>query len=538
MAKDQRTAILVIHGMGQQRPFQPLDAFVRGLRDALKDLNNTVQLTHFLNGRQTVFDHYIRIECIETDNLKRPLDVYEYYWAPITQGGATFVQILSWFCVTVLTPLKRLAYNLPLVMQKGKKLTLTGQFWSEIWRVVWIPLAGLTIAGFVVILVKRSVGLVGELTKALRAGIPPYQTWTAALPDTFTGLVFLGAGVAVLAIFISLPEQIRDLIRLRRIRPGIIKLLLGLIQDVVRASVRGWVVRIKEGLSGFGQAVGQWDAEIKARRVFMVISIITVGLLCVLLFWISRGGFPFTRVVANVLGMLQERVWYFAWIIILVGLVWFLKTVFVSYIGDVALYVTADETSSFFHTRSQILQHATTKLRHLLRKYDSVALAGHSLGSVIAYDIINRLRTEARLSSSPSTESSEETVTREEFARLKTLITFGSPLDKVLYFFRQRVSPYETVRAHILHELHGFRQLPDLLTSDASIVDLSSPPDHDVTWINFYSPMDPISARLNLYRDVDNQLLWYWIPGLSHVSYWHDPKFYQAVLQALQRDDG
>lgn len=29
-----RTAILVVHGMGQQQPFQPLDLFVRGLKGA------------------------------------------------------------------------------------------------------------------------------------------------------------------------------------------------------------------------------------------------------------------------------------------------------------------------------------------------------------------------------------------------------------------------------------------------------------------------------------------------------------------------
>jgi len=91
------------------------------------------------------------------------------------------------------------------------------------------------------------------------------------------------------------------------------------------------------------------------------------------------------------------------------------------------------------------------------------------------------MRVEAQLSAgSLTTGSIVVPLTKEDLQRLKTFITFGSPLDKVLYFFRQQLKPYETVRAHILHELHGFRQRPDLLTSDDTIVDSSLPPEDQV----------------------------------------------------------
>ena len=165
--------------------------------------------------------------------------------------------------------------------------------------------------------------------------------------------------------------------------------------------------------------------------------------------------------------------------------------------GDIALYTTANENSAFFVTRAAILKEATRRVRYLLRdpQYQSVAIAGHSLGSVIGYDTINQLRTEARLSggvraslddlsklvvnlNSQDAFAAEELIkevkstmqgasvsmpaTPEEIAKLRTFITFGSPLNKVLYFFRTKIKVYETVRRHIIQDLQGFRLLSDI----------------------------------------------------------------------------
>ena len=95
-----RTAILVIHGMGQQQPFQPLDSFVRGLRNTLTDRGNDVELVHFMHGRNAVFDHFVRIQVQNPTTgaaVVQALDVYEFYWSPLTQGRATFGQVLRWF---------------------------------------------------------------------------------------------------------------------------------------------------------------------------------------------------------------------------------------------------------------------------------------------------------------------------------------------------------------------------------------------------------------------------------------------------------
>lgn len=479
----------------------------------------------------------------QTGGPDRLLDVYEFYWAPLTQGKASFIQVLSWFRKTTLTPLKRFAFNLPLVMQKNGNIASVAWFLNEVWRVIWITLVGVAIAGLVGFLVERSAQFFTELQNAVRAAIPTYETWTLALSDASTALIFLGLVVGLFAILLSIPEQIRDLNRLRHLRPGFSKLLWRSVRRTFNKSSGPWFQKAMASFGGFREAIGgarRWDAEIKARRRFLWLSILAVAGFGIALSWAGRGRYPFTDIVANVFQQLGwQGIANLGLIALLIGAGWVFKAVFVDYLGDVALYVTADETSAFYRTRSEILHEASRKLRYLLRNYRTVALVGHSLGSVIAYDTINRLRLETQLPPSASTTASvEEVLTNGEFERLKTFITFGSPLDKVLYFFRQRIKPYETVRAHILHELHGFRRLPDLLTSDETIVDQTMPPNDTVRWINFYSHMDPVGARLDFYMDVDNRSRWYWIWGKAHVSYWYDQGFYRAVVETLDQDGG
>ena len=133
-----------------------------------------------------------------------------------------------------------------------------------------------------------------------------------------------------------------------------------------------------------------------------------------------------------------------------------------------------------------------------------------------------------------------------ELSRLKTFVTFGSPLNKVLYFFRTRVQGYETLRAHILNELHGFRRAPDVLslvseisdavmTSDGVRLDKegNSEPLDSLYWLNVSAPLDPISGRIVSYQRIYEYRRWFLLPGLCHMSYWYDRRFYEEVLAAI-----
>src|SRR5205807_6950048 len=254
----------------------------------------------------------------------------------------------------------------------------------------------------------------------------------------------------------------------------------------------------------------RWTVEIPSRRYLLLLSLLGASALLWALVQIGLGAERWwmpSRFVANGLGALWQRGRLrqigLAGGLLLLAVV--IKRGFVDYIADIALYTTADDNSRFFASRRLILDEATRKLRWLLRqpRYTSVALAGHSLGSAIAYDALDRLRFESTLRT-PAAGGEAPPLTREEFARLRTFVTFGSPLDKIVYFFRTTLRPYETVRAHIINELHGFRRPADLVASSWRIGDAPpfDPRDAGVRWLNVYSPMDPISARLYSFRDV------------------------------------
>ena len=141
---------------------------------------------------------------------------------------------------------------------------------------------------------------------------------------------------------------------------------------------------------------------------------------------------------------------------------WLLRRVLVGYLGDIAVYVTADAKAASYAARTAILDQSTTALARLLRDdrcgFDQVIVAGHSLGSVIAYDTINELLSRVWAAGDQLGRGVEPAVERDDLTRLHGLVTFGSPLDKIYYLFREHVGSDQAVRAQILSFLHSYRR--------------------------------------------------------------------------------
>jgi hypothetical protein len=593
----RRQAILIAHGIGQQQPFQVLDSFSTGFSRELCAEHEEPTLTHHKLGRNTVFDHYISVE-----SKSRRLDVYELCWAPLTQGQAGFLDVIRWIAATALTPVQRFAFNIPLITKRASKRYPTGsgagyrlavarEFLRELRRVTFVPLLLLAIAAGALVLVGAS----GNAGRLIVTTLQESSAWA------LLGLVIIAAtfGVAS-ALIISLTAQLRDLHRLTRRRGG------------------------RTGAEGEAKFRGDRGIpyEVSARQLLLFFSVAMVAVLAIAILaeiWIAGA------LVLPALAMFGG--------VAIVVLAWGVKRVLVDYVADIALYATADENSLFYKTRSAILLEATRKLRWLLRQpYDDVILAGHSLGSVIAYDALSWLRTEQRVTRSyaaelgtvlkqlgaglqaklPTTSQRELdavlqplvaylvaqaqfTLRREtqdllarlvqfislvpseaamaarscideldqlleragqaaaaplapgDFSKLRTLVTFGSPLNKFVYFFRAKVSPYEVVRAHILHDLHGFRRSPDLSDSDLEIREddakLEEPADA-IRWLNIWSRLDPVSGDLAYFEGVKSVEMHYPLWGACHTQYWHDPRFYCLVKEVIDavaaapRDEG
>ncbi|MFA6560742.1 MAG: hypothetical protein WCV00_02405 [Verrucomicrobiia bacterium] len=96
----QNTAVLVIHGIGNQNPLETLDSFARELLKTLDpDSNRGIELEHRLEPRHDEeaggrwFDSFLRLTCAKEETH---LDIYEYYWANLSENKATVEDIRRW----------------------------------------------------------------------------------------------------------------------------------------------------------------------------------------------------------------------------------------------------------------------------------------------------------------------------------------------------------------------------------------------------------------------------------------------------------
>ena len=210
-------------------------------------------------------------------------------------------------------------------------------------------------------------------------------------------------------------------------------------------------------------------------------------------------------------------------------LAWGLRTLYVQYVGDVAAYVSAHDVSKFQEIRKGI-QDATCKVAQSVYGakqpsgdflYDRVVVVAHSLGSLISYDALNRLINDEVANSGPVTIPD----------RTKLFLTFGSPLDKIAFLFRNQ-KKNSTVR----EAFAGAKQ--------PMILDYQYRPKR---WINLYSPLDPVSGKLDFYdtplsaasspatskRIESRPDPRAWIPLGAHVQYWNNPALRRILIDEL-----
>jgi hypothetical protein len=186
-------------------------------------------------------------------------------------------------------------------------------------------------------------------------------------------------------------------------------------------------------------------------------------------------------------------------------------------------------------------------------EYEEIVVVGHSLGSVIAYDTVNALLNQ-KPSPPPNCNAPGPPKPQHPLEvprRTKTLLTFGSPLDKTAYVFRcQRPEENE------IREALAAAKQPMILDYDY----------RPKSWVNLYSRDDWFSGSLEFY-DVPKQkhpwyrLLWAkftgkplpslpappggdqrvrnWkdpeacIPLIGHTYYWKSEKFASELYKAV-----
>lgn len=219
--------------------------------------------------------------------------------------------------------------------------------------------------------------------------------------------------------------------------------------------------------------------------------------------------------------------------VLLVALVWVppvlaaivVRRFLVEYVGDVVAYVSSHSVSRFNEIRKSIQKISTDVAGAVYRAvgedgrpvYSRVIVVGHSLGSVVAYDTLNNLITQDRL------DGDSAAVCR----RTAMLLTFGSPLNKTAYIFRNQRAKGSEVRE----------------TMAAAVQPLiSSSENRTMPWVNIYSRNDWIGGKLEFYdlnppdpawmvdnkEDLDART-----PLAAHGEHWANPMLAEVLRVAI-----
>ncbi len=478
-----KRAVLFIHGIGLQRRFEELTNFVNGLldADALKRFrNNGKKLSDELKemyeskgeaGKEMFqeksvtlgkglelgiemfneYEHYdtrlaFKVPPEKTGDAPVEVDVYEMYWAPFMAAQINLYGVLLWMMSTVPKLFRSASpLRLPPSERMGKIILETGRF---------LLVIGVT---FLVLGVVYELGLwMIASGRLLLENFPTSQfIWTWRFLFLVPGLLlacFIAYGVVGMNIMIDLERAV------------IITGTILIYAMIVIAAGFKWIIPL--------------------------IILFTVALMVILL--------------------LQKYI--------------------VGYLGDVAVYVNYSEVRKEFSIRTAIIEKMIDHLNFLLginlktrkfnrepgsmkkdegnikpeRDYDDIVIVAHSLGSVIAYDALNRVL---------YPNGSEETDAARQ--KIRHLFTVGSPLEKIWYYFRDHSHRDDPVYQGIIGELKGLKKKgPD----EKSQLD-------NCAWTNIWAFTDVISSRLDRYGDgvenkhdhETNHKLWI----LNHLKYWY-----------------
>jgi len=544
-----RLAILVIHGMGTQKPYETLDQFACGLEPLLNSTAQPASYARTLEFREHPSDpakqqeHWtqaiVRFRSLEPEHPAKPelIDLVEYYWAPIINGRVKALQSLQFLIKSALTPFDYLRENLVAIaevssdstrktnsraVQEGLPATSNGQILHILIRelarsiFVFFPMI-LLVAGIYSLLAQPLLNALApehdpDWLTYFWSGQP---SWTSALEVALAGLRWL-------LLVMTGKFLIQTIFHTKNPSPILRKLLLRcnfLVAFLFFALLAlpfldpAWRLI----LAGFHwmAAVVTHARQLNPDHHQQVETI---------LHWLHlRIAFaPLALRLLHVLGYLA-----------LATLAYLINRFLTTAVGDLAVYLGADTLSTNFVARSQILEECTQTVRSLLgsqldlvpdhtpSSYDRVILAAHSLGSVIAYDTLNDLIAQNMASPTPD----------QTLGRICALFTFGCPLNKIFYFFRARTSPETYVLDEILYALHNFR----LRNPPPAGVQPSPEPFHpNFQWLNAWCPMDVISGRMLFYHADQNQIVKQGFePASAHTGYWKNPKLYAFFAQLL-----
>jgi hypothetical protein len=569
-------AVIVIHGMGQQLPFETLDAVANGLyrEDIRRHGRPGVQnanVSHVQFGGTGLERVEMRLRT--ATGTHQEVHLYETYWAPLTEGAVTLRDVLRFLFAGGIDGFKNgLGVFRQWIFGQLKLRYVSPQ----------TPLYFLTAIGVVVSLILANAAIIPVVAAQSPFGRPP--RWPSPhliqdLSDVFNATLIVLEAFAV-SIFASvLLSQSKILLgvglfgKLRRwlaLLVGVVSIpLLGAaICAVLSAGIaslilyglhKGVEVDVQPLVPSWIHNIGQMTATINVALIGVVgvvavgyvissvargfarevlqspIAAVTSTIVIVLLLAIAYGVIQITRALlpASFLTteLLRNRGGLSAltWPLLIVASLT-VRMFLVQYVGDVAAYVDSHTLDRFFELRTKIKDTVRKTVEAIYAQqsnetefdYTEIVITGHSLGSVIAYDTLNRLLLDDASALPPGP-------ARDTKGRTKLLLTFGSPLNKTAFLFSTQSKKLSMTDARAR-----------LATLVQPLID-SPAVRAGIRWINIYSPWDLISGRLDFY-DVPGE----GVPRVqnerdpeavtllgAHTEYWRNWLLFERLHQAV-----
>jgi hypothetical protein len=548
-------AIFVAHGMGQQIPFQTLEAVAEGLLryDAHGPGLRAPQVaTTVVVGGERL--QRLELNVTLPGGSTREVHVYEGYWAPFTEGQVKLRDVAGFLLRSAIAGIQLGTHDF--------RRWIFGRYvrFPAPMRAVLYLLVALSL---VVALAFLNGVIMTMAVARVPLKSPPSWLSDALFQDVTTILNALLCAVAPLLIVLCWATW-----RLRRghERPrgtgvaSVIAFGLALWSTLAAAVLVGaaFIYHVTVSADPASSLFGTGHAELVGNFNTGFDIAATVVLLAVVLFGVGR----FVRTMMRELDVALHQktatrgltTWVLAGFLVLVGTlaglaaaVWLLRLrgtaaawrhglawplvvavslavrwFLIQYAGDVAAYVQPQTLDRFFALRQAVKDAVGGVARAIYRdpQYHEIIMVGHSLGSVVIYDVLNRLILDRQLAIVDAPEVVKRT---------RLLLTFGSPLDKTAFIFGTQGSGREPREALA-----------------ASVQPLITDPAVRPKWINIWSPWDIVSGHLDYYdlppdrttvknpNAVENMKDDRAVTLLAaHVEYWSNPLLFQQILAHL-----
>jgi hypothetical protein len=553
-------AILITHGMGQQVPFETVDSLARGVLSVAKPAGIEPRLRTVKIGDQVLQRVELDINGTEQDADGQPkrhyeLHLYECYWAPKTEGVAKVSDTVSFLWDGGLRGLLNSIHSFQRAMfGRMEKFRIPPQ--ASIWiSITLLVLVALTIINGVILAAAAARAKLAPL-----ANLDAQWEQLAAIASCMIAVALTFGAVLFLAEM-SKPTKLAQAVRLIVSVLSWIALTVTIASILSTAAVMALATRAvwtpsflnplgnKEELQGFATLVilcciilvsvamiargalrssakplrGNWFLTLLFAVSFLLNFAAMSGPV-----WIWWFGEPlFSDLLPHAPLFLSNSVWVWPFLIALSAQI---REIMVQYVGDVAIYVTPNKLDRFDEVRNKIKDTARTVASGVYMAcapstnkflYEKIALVGHSLGSVIAYDTLNRLMLEDWLSNNHLGIAN----------RTKCMVTFGSPLNKTAFFFtiqgKDNLHIRERLAATVQPIIQSYRKF------------------RKFKWINVFSRNDIISGRLKFFdlpgmqelvplpdvavhNVVDKDAS---VPLVAHVDYWKNTTVWNELLR-------